>query len=130
MLRNLRNSLPVSMASSDMKAVQDSGSEDETFWDESKATEDHLGAAFGSASVPGAPPSPVSLTLAWQHKQRMLLCIVAQKLLTTPTNFSCLILPLLQQRHSDCQYDTTEGCSPAQVCVTAHDVSHSCSVIP
>ena len=65
-LRSLRNSVPVSMASSGVEAsTQDSGTEDETFWDEDQATQDHLGAAFGSASIPGKPPSLASLTLAW-----------------------------------------------------------------
>lgn len=47
------------MASSDMEAsTPDSSGEDETFWDQ--ATEDHLGAAFGSVSFPGEPRSPVA----------------------------------------------------------------------
>lgn len=42
------------MASPAADTTHDSGSDDETFWDEGKATGDALGTTFGDASIAGA----------------------------------------------------------------------------
>ena len=42
------------MTSPALDTTQDSGTDDETFWDEGGATGDALGAAFGGASIAGA----------------------------------------------------------------------------
>ena len=56
------------MSSPELGTTQDSGSEDETFWDEDKAREDNIGAAFGGASIAGASSSPSPFILAFRCK--------------------------------------------------------------
>ncbi|KAL3162830.1 hypothetical protein ABBQ32_009284 [Trebouxia sp. C0010 RCD-2024] len=57
-LRSLRNSTPVGMSSPALDTTQDSGSDDETFWDEGKAAGDALGTTFGGASIAGGEREP------------------------------------------------------------------------